>query len=219
MFNNHTITLIHDLRILGDQINNIDMLSIISLSPEYPQLPNIYDMTVLVPPTDMLMAWADGNQFVLANQYPMYLMQKEADDCIVGILAALTRKNIILYVPADEFAIFGPILLQHLYYMYGIRVNYGNSMFYIEPLKIPYIISKFYMMDLMEANEYLNAYPPNLLLPDWVINKLAMDLKPLNQPSTFEQYRQYFNNLNMQKINGQQKIVLTTYIGDNGGQQ
>lgn len=201
MFNNHTMTLVQDLNLISDQIRNIDFITVAAITTSnYPDLPNIYYAGVLIPPTEMLMEWADGNHLVLQNQYPQYLLTKDCDDIIVALIAAMTQKNIILYIPKDEFDVFGQMLLYHIYYIYGITCNTPSTVFSINPSKLPFIASKFYMMDVMEPNDYLNYYPGNYELPMFVINKLAEDLHPFNYPATFEEYADYFNRLNRSKL-------------------
>ena len=46
----------------------------------------------------------------------------------------------------------------------------------------------------MEPIDYIKSYPSSLLLPPFVINKLAVDLHPFEN-ATFEQYADYFNKL------------------------
>lgn len=196
MFNNHTMSVIHDLRMLGNEINNMDFMSIAAVTTgEYPPLPNIYNASILIPPTQILMDWADGNPLVLQNEYPKYLMTKDPDEMIVALLAAMTQRNIILYVPKDDFNVFGMMLLNHLYFVYGITCNYMNTRFAVDVSKIPYIMSKFYMIDVMEPMDYLNSYPATAVLPEFVINKLAQDLRPFNRPATFMEYANYFNGI------------------------
>ena len=199
MFNGNTMSVVTDLNIIGPEINNIDFISIaaITTSYNYPKLSNIYNASILVPPTEILMAWADNAPLVLQNEYPKYLLSKEPDDMIVALIAAMTKKNIILYIPKDEFNIFGSILLNHLYYTYGITCNFNNVKFYIDSIRIPFIISKFFMMDLMEPMDYIELYPCNVPLPEWVINKLAIQLNPFNgKQASFTEYYNYFNSLN-----------------------
>ena len=196
MFNNHTMSVIHDLRMLGNEINNMDFMSIAAVTTgEYPPLPNIYNASILIPPTQILMDWADGNPLVLQNEYPKYLMTKDPDEMIVALLAAMTQRNIILYIPKDDFEVFGMMLLNHLYFVYGITCNYMNTRFAVDVSKIPYIMSKFYMIDVMEPMDYLNSYPATAVLPEFVINKLAQDLHPFNCPATFMEYANYFNGI------------------------
>lgn len=196
MFNNHTMSLIHDLRMIGNEINNVDFISVAAITTgDYPPLPNIYNASILIPPTQILMDWADGNPLVLQNEYPRYLMSKDPDEMIVALLAAMTQRNIILYIPKDDFDVFGMMLLNHLYYVYGITCNYMQTAFSVDVTKIPYIMSKFYMIDVMEANDYLNSYPATAQLPEFVINKLAAELHPFNRPATFLEYANYFNGL------------------------
>ena len=200
MFNNHAISVVTDLRILGPEINNKDFLAVAAITTnDYPKLPNIYNASILMPPTEILMKWADGDPYILQYQYPQYLRTQIPDDMIVAIIALLTKKNIVLYIPNDEFNIFGKMLLDHLYFNYGIICNTPTTKFSIDQTKIPFLLSRFYMIDAMEPADYISAYPANALLPEFVINKLAEDLKPFDYPATFQQYADYFNKLNAAK--------------------
>lgn len=211
MFNNHVMSVVNDLRALGPEINNSSSITIAAITnTEYPQLPNIYNASILSPPTDILMMWADGAALVMQNQYPQYLLTKEPDDMLVALIAALTKKNIVLYIPQDEFNIFGVILLNHIYYNYGITCNYYNySRFSIEQSKIPFILSKFYMIDVMDPKTYLSAYPARYPLPTWVISKLANEMPSFNRPATFKEYCDYFNALNASKEQPKLKQMVT----------
>lgn len=210
MFNNHTMSLVTDLSLIANDIRNIDFVTVAAITTsDYPDAPNVYYAGVLIPPTEILMQWADGNQQVLQIEYPKYLLEKDCDDMIVALIAALTQKNIILYIPLDEYNVFGPMLLSHIYYMYGIICNTPTTQFSVNTSKIPFIMAKFYMMDVMEAQMFLDSYPGNYQLPDFVINKLAQDLHPFNYPASFEEYKNYFNALNASK---QQRKRMTAPI-------
>lgn len=197
IFKNNTMTMVTDARLIGNEINNKDFVTVVSVcnTDSLCKHPNVYDASILMPPTEILMAWADGNVLVMNTAYPQYLINnKDADDMVIALLAALTKKNIILYIPNDEFSIFGPQLLQHIYFMYGITMNTPTSRFSFDENKLPMIISKFYMMGLMEPMDYISSYPP-APLPPFVIGKLADELKPFDRPATFQEYVNYFNNL------------------------
>ena len=87
MFNGHTMSLITNLNMIGNEINNIDFVTVAAITTsDYPPHPNIYNAAILMPPTEVLMAWADGNRFVMQVEYPRYLMTKDADDMIVALL-------------------------------------------------------------------------------------------------------------------------------------
>ena len=73
-------------------------------------------------------------------------------------------------------------------------MNTPTTTFSFDESKLPLLISKFYMMDLMEPMDYINSYPRALALPPFVINKLAVDSHPFEN-ATFEQYADYFNKL------------------------
>jgi hypothetical protein len=200
MFNNHAMSVINDLRILGPEINNKDFIAIAAITTnDYPSLPNIYNASILIPPTDMLMKWADGDPYILQYQYPYYLRTQVPDDMLVALIALLTQKNVILYIPTDDFNVFGQMLLDHLYFTYGIICNSPSTQFCMDQTKIPLLVSRFYMIDVMNAEDYLAAYPANAPLPEFVINKLAEEMKPFAQPATFQQYADHFNKLNAAK--------------------
>ena len=200
MFNNHAMSVVTDLRLLGPEINNKDFMAIAAITTnDYPNLPNIYNASILIPPTEILMRWADGDPYVLQANYPNYLRTQTPDDMIVALIALLTQKNVILYIPGDEFNIFGQMLLDHIYFNYGIICNTPTTQFAMDQAKIPFLFSRFYMIDAMNPEDYLAAYPGNALLPEFVINKLAEEMKPFQQPATFQQYADYFNKLNAAK--------------------
>ena len=211
LFGNHTMTMINDPRMLGPEVNNSDFVTVayVSTADEYSKYQNFYDASILMPPTEILMRWADGDRLILQNEYPRYLSyNKDADDMIVALLTALTKKNIIMLIPYDEYNIFGPMLLQHIYFTYGITMNTQTSTFSFDQSKLPLIISKFYMMDLMEPMDYIKSYPGNLMLPPFVINKLATELHPFDGPATFQQYADYFNKLVAENMSGTQMVAI-----------
>ena len=148
MFNDHTMSVITNLNMIGNEINNMNFITIAAITSDRLQHPNIYDAGILMPPTEILMAWADNVPLVIQNEYPKYLMTADPDNMIVALIAALTKKNIVLYIPKDEFEIFGMELLNYLYMVYGITCNFGTTKFNIDPNKIPYIISKFSLIIL-----------------------------------------------------------------------
>jgi len=172
MFNNHKLMLIHDLNQLGMNLysNNVTVIAI-SGDP-LPNVNNIYDGGILMPPTQVLMNWADGNGYSLQVEYPRYLSSKDPDEFITGILAALTMRDVFIYIPMNEFKIYGNIFLRHMLYMFGISIETPASPFMIDNTKIPLIASKMYMIDVMSAEDFLRIYPNYGPLPQFVIPKL-----------------------------------------------
>lgn len=211
MFNGHTVSVVTNLNMIGPEINDGNYIRIAAITGDaYPPIPTIFNAGILMPPTEILMAWADGDPYVLQREYPKYLMSKEPDEVIVAILAALTKRNIILYIPEDEFKIFGSILLNHLQFIYGITCNTGISLFNIDATKIPYIISKFYLMDLMDMDDYIALYPATIPLPEPVIFKMSQD-RPMPN-ATFVDYVAYFNNLNRSKGINSPKVNMVNIV-------
>ena len=211
MFKNHTMSLVTDLSLVINDINNIDYVIVAGITDTPMQ--GVFNAAVLMPPIELLMAWADGIPYIIQNEYPKYLMNyKDADDLIVSLLAALTKKNVVVYIPKDEFRIFGNEFLNHMYYTYGIVMNTPNTTFAFDTTKLPFVISKFYMMDLISADDYIKAYPANCQLPPFVINKLAAELKPFDSPRAFNQYAYYFNDLVKRNQQPIQMVKITTEV-------
>lgn len=201
MFKNNTMTAVTHLGIVARDILDIDRFVVAAITTNpYPEAPNIHYAGILMPPTWMLMRWAEGDMYVLQTEYPKYLATKDCDEMIIALLAVLSQRNVILYIPQDEFDIFGPVFLNHLYYTYGIIVNTPTTMFSVDVNKYPLIMSKFYLMNIMTAEDYLASFPAQYQLPEWVINKLAMDLQPFPNGGTFNDYQAYFNKMNMSKM-------------------
>ena len=214
LFKNHTMSMITDLSLVADQIINHDFVLTAGITDQC--YGDVLDASILIPPTEMLMAWADGNMFVMQNNYPRYLMEcKDADDMIVALLAALTKKNVIIYIPTDEFNIFGQVFLNYMYYTYGITMNTPNTQFAFDATKLPLILSKFYMMDLIAPDEFLKVYPANFDLIPFVVNKLATELQPFGSAAirSFNQYYEYFNNIIKQRQQSVQPFKIV-----NGGE-
>ena len=178
MFNNHSMSLVLDLNMIANEIRNVDLFTIAAVTTsEVPNSPNVFYAGILVPPTELLMNWADGDQLAIHNRYPYYLQSQECDEIIITFLAALTKKNVIWYIPGTEYEIFGDVFINYLYYTYGIILNTPTTQFSID-------------------QHYIDMYPWQYQYPDFVINKLAYDFKPFNRPATFEEYKAYFNQMN-----------------------
>jgi hypothetical protein len=196
--------MITDLSLITNQIKNIDYVIVAGITDT--EIPDVFNASVLLPPTELLMAWADNAPYVMQNQYPQYLRNcREADDMIVALLAALTKKNVVMYIPEDEFRIFGNELLNYIYFEYGITMNTPTTTFAFDESKLPMLLSKFYMIDILDAKDYLALYPGQYQLIMWpeLINKLALEIRPFNRPASYDEYYAYFNNivrLNMQGL-------------------
>lgn len=196
------MTVLDDLRILGPAINDIEYLTIAAVTTDgqYPDLPNIHEASILLPPTDLMMFYVDGMgnpqvEATFKNEYIKYLDSKDPDDMIVSLLAALTIKNVVIFIPYDEFSLFGDVLLAHLYYRFGITCNFRNVLFNFDLTKVPFIMSKFYMIGVMEAQVYLQSYPINAPMPPFVIDALYDEVRPNNIPVSFTDKVMYIGNL------------------------
>jgi hypothetical protein len=197
------MTALDDLRILGPSINDVDLLTIAAVTTDgqYPDLPNIHEVSILIPPTELMMCYFDtvnenpAAEAIFKSEYAKYLDTKDPDDMIVSLLAALTVRNVVIYIPHDEFRLFGDVLLNHIYYRYGIICNFRNTVFNFDVTKVPFIMSKFYMIGVMEAQVYLKSYPINVQMPPFVIDALYDEVRPNNVPVSFMEKVAYIDNL------------------------
>lgn len=201
MFNNHTMSLVTDVNMIGPVINNFDFVTVAAITTNIPRHPNFYNASILMPPTEALMEWADGNIEIYSDIYYKYLIYDElCDSFILSLIAALTKKNVILYIPEDEVSIYSNILLRVLYDKYGIVVSTPYNRFFFNIARLPYILCGFYNLGVMEGKDFIDAYPPEALpLPDHIIYKLAQDLKPFNRQAAYGEYVEYFTKLILSK--------------------
>lgn len=213
IFSGHKMYMITDLNVLGNNILNTDMLIVASVTDNSDPSQNIYCASVLIPPTELLMRWADGDPVVMQNQYPQYLMNSmDADEMITSLIAVLMRKDVYIYIPQSEFNIFGMNLLNHIYYVYGITMCTPTTQFNFDYSKLPFILSKFYMFNILTANDFLNSYPGNYKLIPFVINKLANELHPFNRPATWEEYANYFNDWIVKNNSNKELVCLVKEV-------
>ena len=194
MFNNHTMSIVTDLSILSNMQQQDYIVATITQLPLVGVPNNMYYAGILYPPTELLMEWADGNN-ILPIEYPRYLMTQDCDDMIIALIGSITQNNVVLYIPLDDFNIFGRILLDHMYYLYGVVCNTPTTRFYIIPEKIPLLTVKFYLLDLMDGRVFLDSYPENYNIPDAVLIKLSEELVPYNRFGSIEECRQHFDSL------------------------
>lgn len=197
LFKNNTMSLVTDLNMVTNVIQDTDFVIVAAITDSINfGMSNIYNAGILMPPTDVLMSWADGDQLSMQNRYPYYLMScKEADDMIMALLAALTKKNVIIYIPRDEYNIFGVYFLNHMHYTYGITMNTPMTQFSFDISKLPFILCKFYIMDLMSGQDFIASYPKNAQIIPFVMDKLIAEFRPFNVPTSYQDYANYFNNL------------------------
>ena len=217
LFKNHQMIMVTNQQLLNRYIYDFDYNVVAGITDQ--QIPGVLNASVLMPPTELLMAWADGDNNAIINGYRMYLNSQCPDELIVSLLAALTKKNVILYMPKDDFNVYGNIFLDYLNIAYGIKVGflveenpYGTP-FMFDSNAFPLIISKFYMMDVMSANDFLNSYPPNTNLYPFVVNKLAAELRPYGRnQASFQQYAEFFEYDINKRHNVNKMIVPITII-------
>ena len=104
LFKNNIMSLVTNPSFLGPEINNSDYVSVacVSGSDSYMNHPNVHDCSILLPPTDMMMAWVDG-KIILQNEYPKYLLSKDPDDMIIALLKGIQTLYDYIIIPDVRF--------------------------------------------------------------------------------------------------------------------
>lgn len=206
--NGCSISLVTDANMLRGLVNNPAVV-IVALTANPNELPkpnnNIHVFSDLVPPTPLLMMWADGAQAQFLSGYNYELANNPAcHNVIITLLATLVNNNVVLYIPQDEFDIFGMALLEYIRFIFGITVNSLFSVFSFDDTKIPFILSCFYMEGYMTHEDFIASYPKGLQFYDpAVLFKLGQDfgIMTLNVADLAS----YF--FNMCNANYQQQLV------------
>jgi hypothetical protein len=216
---------ITDLNMLGNNINNSEFLVVVAVCDkgEYMPHPNIYNISSLQPSTNILMRWADCNDPMSANaimnsEYRAYLSMEDNDEIIVSMLAALCKKDVFIYIPQSTFEIFGPVLIDHIYQMYGVMAGFNfDGRFFVNINMQPRLLTKLYAYNFMDSITYLESYPTMINLPVEIISKLITDMRPnigSGRPISFDQYMAYFNDLNRKTTPTIDMPTMVNFIGD-----
>jgi len=210
MFNNHTLSLVFDPALLSEAIYMGDIVEIINVGDPYntSELPMIKCVN-LCPSVDLMHKWASyGNNGALIAEYPSELFGRMSD--IVGIIASLCYKNVILLMSFEEYTIFGRILENFIINNFGIMpISVYNQQMLIDDTRYPMIISYLYLYGYMTYSAFIDAYPSKYMYPDFVINKLSMEC---GLTGSFEEKR---DELNRRNAEGMKKVIMGELINDN----
>ena len=178
-------------------------------------VPNAAPASILLPPYSAVSAFLDGNKQVFFNEYFMHLGSKEADAFICVMLAASARGiNILLYVPKDEAENLGFVgaFSQYMFNAYGVCIGNDNGApFNFNPNFTVNLLCRLYMHDLISYQELLVEYPPNTLIADYIIPKLAFELKFIGQPhEVVQQLNAYLQRIKQNNNTFLQRAVIRT---------
>lgn len=149
----------------------------------YPNWPNIMWGSILLPPYEALSKMVDGDNQAFVSIYTHYLFSPECDDYITVIIAGwlLRNKDIVIYLD-DSHSEMGILqtLLNHICTVYGVIISENSPTQIVHSSYHAYIISKFYMHDIISATDVFMMWPTNvrLLNQSEFIMKLLFDIKP-----------------------------------------
>lgn len=172
--------------------------------------PNVIPASILLPPYESVMADLDGNTEMANIEYINYLCRKEPDMFICAILAALLKGiNILIYIGKDEAEMpFVSSLIRLLYDQYGITIGTEHHQFMYNKAYDAVIDSKLYLYELITYQDFFILYPETVMIPDYLIPKLIVDMNPYVEVQTTDNYKMYFEGYkNRIKSNNNQLLI------------
>jgi len=172
----------NNLEIVNNAIyNNCNILGLTESQDAIVNLPNMSLVSILLPPPMAMSAELDGNMQAFTSMYYQHLATKEADACIVMIIAALAKgMNLILYVPKDESQLsFSGVLVQYLFEVYGITTGSDNNTFDYNPMYNAILCTRLYLHEYITYQDFLVLYPVNIPIMPESLPHLINDLGPM----------------------------------------
>lgn len=215
-------------------MNEINVVILDEDKDKYPEFPNVFMGSILLPPYEALLHGADGDYQMFDNIYLNYLCLEECRSFIIMLLAAyiLKGKDIILYIDPENFRNIIPVISNHLLNYYGISsmvlmdrnaimsIPYNRGTNHIaNPYYSANLYGLFYVYGFINDEELFMMYPdpdtiPNIKFSDAVINKLISEIRPLIEDKSFMGYYNYFiNKLHLTKKRGKYPRTVICEVG------
>lgn len=196
-------------------MNEINVVVLDEDKDKYPEYPNVFMGSILLPPYEALLHGADGDFQMFDNIYINYLCLEECNSFIAMLLAAyiLKGKDIILYIDPENFENIIPVITNHLLNYYGVSsmvlmdknaimsIPYNRGRIEIvNPYYAANLYGLFYVYGFINEAQLFMMYPdpnsiPNIKFSDGVVNKLISELRPLIEDKSFMGYYNYFINV------------------------
>lgn len=178
-------------------------------------IPNVSPASILLPPYAAISAFLDNDKNTFFNEYFIHLGSKEADAFICLILAASARGiNILLYVPRDEAENLGFVdaFTQYMISAYGVYIGNDNGApFNFDICHTANVLCRLYLHDFISYQELLVAYPPNTVMADYLIPKLALELHFYGTPmEVATQINAYLQRIKQNNNTFLQRAVIRT---------
>ncbi len=144
--------------------------------------PQVILASILLPPVEALWAIADNDEDKFQLEYFKHLQSPEATDFFFTIIAAayMGAKIIFYYPDPDTDSI--KYLYNYFMKVYGIHISFQNEVqdpFWYDPKAVPTYLNGIYGVGAIDGYDYLRQYPVEEIMPDQIIMKLIVDIRPL----------------------------------------
>lgn len=153
--------------------------------------PNVIKGTCLLPPMEALIAEADGDERLFDTIYSDYFNTPFMFEFMSALMASLYNgNNIVLYYYELNGNNIIPKLRQHVFQRYGIYIGVlGTQDICRYDLKcLPIWLSHMFLINGLSARDFLINYPPNLNIPQNIMDKIIMEIKPYGNLTEKEKY-------------------------------
>lgn len=189
-----TIYMTSDINIVNNSIANCKVLMVTN-EPLLEGHPNRVGATILLPPTQAIIADADDDMMTFQNLYYQYLISDEVTEFITLLFYILNKGvNILMYIPKEDVKSLDYVGFLLAFFMnnYGIQIGTDQAQFSFNPQFEGIVGDMLYLNELIDYDELLMGFNV-ALLNDATIVKMYNRISPymLGKP-TIMQMREYF---------------------------
>ena len=190
-----TIYMTSDLNMIQSNINTCKVLMVTN-EPLFEGHQNRVSATILLPPTQAIIADADDDIQTFQSLYYQYLISDEVTEFISLIFFVLhTGINIMIYIPKEDVKSLDYVsfLLGFMMNNYGIQIGTESIPFSFNPNYITVISDMLYLNNLIDYADMITSFPVQSM-SDMSISKLYMDINPYSRFDNINDMRNYFLN-------------------------
>lgn len=153
--------------------------------------PNVIKGTCILPPVEALIAEADGDENLFDTIYSDYFNTPFMFEFISALMISLYNgNNIVFYYYELDGNNVIPKLRQHMFQRYGIYIGVlgTRDICKYDNRCLPIWLSHTFMINGITAREFLINYPPNLNIPQNIMDKIIIDMNPYGNLQEKEKY-------------------------------
>ena len=197
-----TIYMTSDINMVQNNINSCKVLMVTN-EPLFQNHPNRVAATILLPPTQAIIADADDDMQTFEALYYNYLISDEVTEFISIVLYVLyTGVNVLIYIPSEDVKSLSYVgfLLEFLKNNYGIQVGTDAIPYLLDINYLPMIVDMLYLNELISYKDVIMSFSISMI-SDMSICKMYADSNPYTRCNTPQEMRQYFTDYQNRIIN------------------